>query len=409
LASTLFASDWPAYAGPNGDRTTSEKINLNWSATGPKQIWKVPTTAGFSSFAVAEGKAFTMMTRKVEGTNREFVVAFNAPDGKDLWAVDVGPAKYQGGGDTGAKDNAGGDGPRCTPTVSDGKVYVYTPKQVLYCLDAGTGKEVWTKDVMKDFSGRRIDWDNATSPVIEGDLVLVGGGGANQSLLAFNKTTGTLAWKTGTERITHATPVLGTILGVRQLIFFLQSGLVSVDPKTGAELWRFPFRFAVSTAASPVICGDIVYCSAGYGVGGGACKLAKSGDKFTVTELYKIEGDKKIANHWSTPVFKDGYLYGMFSFKEFGTGKMKCVDPATGAIKWEKPGFGAGQVILVDGKVLGLSDFGELVSVEATPAAYKELSRAKVVAGKCWSTPTVSNGRIYVRSTKEGLCLDPGQ
>ena len=105
-------------------------------------------------------------------------------------------------------------------------------------------------------------------------------------------------------------------------------------------------------------------------------------------------------------MFKDGHLYGMFSFKEFGKGPMKCVEVATGKIKWEQPGFGAGQVILVNDKVLALSDSGDLIVVEATPTAFKEVARTKAVGGKCWSTPALSNGRIYVRSTTEAACLD---
>jgi outer membrane protein assembly factor BamB len=215
-----------------------------------------------------------------------------------------------------------------------------------------------------------------------------------------------VVWKAQDERITHATPVVAKILGMPQVIFFMQSGLVAVHPRTGALLWRFPFRYQTSTASSPVVAGDIVYCSAGYGVGGAACKLTKSDGRFIATQMWKIAGDKQVANHWSTPVCKDGYLYGMFSFKKYGAGPLKCVELATGQIKWEQPGFGAGQVILVDGHVLALTDDGQLVVVEATPDAYKEISRAKVVQGKCWSTPTLSNGRIYARSTREGVCLD---
>jgi outer membrane protein assembly factor BamB len=119
-----------------------------------------------------------------------------------------------------------------------------------------------------------------------------------------------------------------------------------------------------------------------------------------------MSGDKPLANHWSTPVFKDGYLYGMFQFKEYGSGPLKCVELATGKVKWSKPGFGPGNVILVGNNVLALSDAGELVVVEATPASYKESGRAKVVEGKCWSTPVLSNGHVYVRSTKEAACFD---
>ena len=120
-------------------------------------------------------------------------------------------------------------------------------------------------------------------------------------------------------------------------------------------------------------------------------------------------GNQPVANHWSTPVYHRGHLYGMFSFKEYGSGPLKCVELATGKVKWEQPNFGAGNVILAGDTVLALSDAGELVTVEPNPATYREISRAKVVTGKCWSTPTLANGRIYVRSTREGVCLDAAQ
>ena len=144
-------------------------------------------------------------------------------------------------------------------------------------------------------------------------------------------------------------------------------------------------------------------------MGGGAARISKDGAGFKAEEIWFVPGHAgpdAVANHWSTPVYKDGHLYGMFQFKEYGSGPMKCVELATGKVKWTHAGFGPGNAILVGNNVLALSDAGELVVVEATPAGYKEVSRAKAVAGKCWSTPVVSNGRIYVRSTKEGACLD---
>ena len=202
------------------------------------------------------------------------------------------------------------------------------------------------------------------------------------------------------------TPVVATIHGQRQVIFYLTSGLLSLSTKDGKALWCFPFKFSTSSAISPVVSGDIVYCSAGYGIGGGACKITKEEGGFTADELWVIPGNKLVANHWSTPVCKDGYLYGMFCYKRFKTGPLKCVELATGKIKWETPGFGQGNVILVGDRLLALADDGQLVVVEAKPTAYREIARTKAVTGKCWSTPAFSDGRIYVRSVTEGVCLD---
>ncbi len=407
VAAVAHAADWPQYRGPNLDGSTSEKIASKWPAGGPKVVWKAATPTGFSSFTVAGGKAFTQITRDADGAPREVAVALDANTGKEVWAFPVGGNAYgHNGGNAGAKGNDGGDGPRSTPTVVGGKVYVLSSDLALFCLDANTGKQVWTHDLIKEFAGRNITWKNAASPVVDGSLVYVAGGGAGQSLLAFNKDTGALAWKSQDEKMTHSTPVVATILGAKQVIFFTQSGLVSVGATDGKLLWKAPYRFNVSTAITPVVAGDMVYCSAGYGVGGGAFKISKAGAAFKADQLWQTPGDKEVANHWSTPVYKDGHLYGMFQFKEYGSGPLKCVELATGKVKWSQPGFGPGNVILLGDQILALSDAGDIVVAEATTAGYKELSRAKAVGGKCWSTPVVSNGRVYVRSTKEAACLD---
>jgi outer membrane protein assembly factor BamB len=218
-----------------------------------------------------------------------------------------------------------------------------------------------------------------------------------------------VAWKAHDEKMTHATPVAATILGQRQVIFFTQSGLVSVRPGDGSPLWRHPFRYSTSTAASPVVSGDIVYCAAGYGVGAGAVRISSKGSAMQATELWRSTGNQPVANHWSTPVAHDGHLYGMFSFKEYGSGPLKCVNLETGKVVWEKEGFGAGNVILAGKQVVALADDGQIVLVEASPKAYTELARAKVVGGKCWSTPVLDGGRLFVRSTTEAVALDVAQ
>ncbi len=407
-AGTASAADWAQYRGPKADGSSPEKISKTWPATGPKALWKVPSTGGFSSFVVGGGKAFTLELRNIESADQETLVARDAGTGKELWQQALGTMKINDGGQSGTKENSGGDGPRSTPAIDGGHVYTISAKLVVSCFDAASGKIVWKHDLPKEFAGRNISWMNAASPVIEGDLLFVAGGGPDQSLLAFDKKDGSVAWKAFDEKMTHATPVAATLHGKRQVVFFLQSGLLSVEPKTGKELWRHPFPYKVSTAASPVVAGDIVYCSAGYDVGAGATKITKDGDTFTATELYRFPGNKPLANHWSTPVLKDGHLYGMFQFKEYGNGPLKCVEVATGKVKWEKAGFGPGHVILVDGQVMALSDAGELVLVKATPDSYQEVARASVLGGKCWTTPVVSNGRVYARSTTEAVCLEVG-
>ena len=404
LVAAPVGMGWPTYRGPQGDGTTAEALGKVWDAAGPKRVWQAAASKGFSSMAVAEGMAVTLVTRDFEGSETEYCVAWDAVSGKELWAAPLKLAKYQGGGESGTGDNKGGDGPRSTPTVAGGKVYVYGSNLDLHCFDGKTGKEVWSVDVAADYQGKNIAWSNATSPLIEGELVVVGGGGKGAAFLAFQKDSGKLKWKAGDDAITHATPTATTMLGERQMIFFMKSGLTSLSPKDGRVLWQQPYKFNVSTAASPVVFENVVYCSAGYGVGSAAFEVKKEGGKYATSELWRVEGDS-MNNHWSTPIAYQGYLYGMFSFKKYGDGPVKCVDIRTGKEQWSQAGFGPGNLILAKDRLLALSDKGELVIIEAKPGAYKELARADVLPGKCWSTPTLAGGFIFARSTEEAACF----
>jgi outer membrane protein assembly factor BamB len=396
------AADWPIYRGPNQDGISPENVDIQWNGSGPKVVWRHETHTGFSSFSVGGGRVYTQVAREINGNPRETCLALDATTGRELWFADIAKPEYTGDGNTAG----GGEGPRSTPTFSDGGIYLLTPDLVVHCLSARTGKLVWKRDLVAQHHGRNIHWSSAASVAVDGNLVFVAGGGPGESLLALNKKTGAVVWKTGDEKITHATPVVTTILGQRQVIFFMQRGPISVEPGTGAVLWRFNFPYKVSTAISPVVCGDIVYVSAAYDVGSTACRIGKRGGRYTTTQLWFSPGNEPVANHWSTPVCKDGYLYGMFGFKKFKKGPMKCVELATGKVMWEQPGSGQGNLILVGNRLVALAEDGSLVIVEPSPDSYKEIARAKVFNDKCWSTPAFADGKIYVRSISEGVCID---
>ncbi|GAA5136662.1 PQQ-like beta-propeller repeat protein [Prosthecobacter algae] len=407
-ASSLSAqtpAEWGKFRGPNNDGTAPAAKVANWKDATIKTVWKTETPTGFSSFAVAGAKAFTIVTGETDGNTGEVLVALDVLSGKEVWRKPLTViGKYDGGGDAGAPDNKGGDGPRSTPVVDGGKVYAIDANLGVFCFEAATGKPVWSHDVMKKNAGVQIKWQNAASPVIDGDILMMCGGGEGQALLGLNKDTGKIVWKGENDKMTHATPVIADIHGVHQAIFFTQVGLVGVNPADGKVLWRGDFPFKISTAASPVVYEDIVYCSAGYGVGAGAFKISKSGSGLSAEQIWRRENE--CFNHWSTPVVKDGYLYGMFSFKEYGAGPLACVDIKTGKDVWKEAGFGPGQVILSGDKVIALSDKGEIVVVEANPEKYVELKRNDVLEGKVWSYPVLAYNRLFARSTQEGVCLE---
>lgn len=396
-------ADWPQYRGPEGDGKSSESISDRpWSGGAPETLWKIETPLGFSSFSVAGGRATTLISRD----GREVCLTVDADTGEELWSATLGESDYgHGGGNAGASDNRGGDGPRSTPAIDGRHVYVYDSHLVLSCFDAADGDLVWRRDVIEEFDGENIKWLNATSPVIDGETIYVGGGGPGKSFLAFRRDTGDLVWGRGDETITHASPRVTTIDGRTQVVYFVRSGLVGVDADSGDEIWRTPFPFSVSTAASPVTSGNLVYCSAGYGVGAGLFRLGtgRAGEVGEPDEVWFKPNE--LMNHWSTPIIHDGHLYGIFEFKKYGRAPLQCVNLKSGEIVWREQGFGPGNCALAGDKLVVLSDAGELAIVEATPDRYRELARADLLEGKCWSTPAVSDGRVYIRSTEEGGCF----
>ena len=151
---------------------------------------------------------------------------------------------------------------------------------------------------------------------------------------------------------------------------------------------------------------DIVYCSAGYGVGSTAFRVKLDAEAFSTKELWREPGNK-MANHWSSPVCRDGYLYGLFGFKKYGEAPLSCYDIRTGRLKWAEEGFGPGHLTMVGDQLLVLGDVGQLVVAAADPEGYQEVAKKDLLDGKCWTTPIFSGGKIYARSATEGICVMP--
>jgi outer membrane protein assembly factor BamB len=387
----IAGADWPGFRGEGTSGVVAspkapEKLVI-------EKIWKLPTGDGFGQLAMV-GKDAVLFTQKDAD---EVAVKINPVTGKSDWTTRI---------DKTIKDS-NGNGPRTTPAIDGDRVYLYGTNMKIACLDLGTGKQVWQHDIVKDFGGKVLGWGNAASPVVVDDVVIVVGGGAGKGIIAFDKASGTVKWAKTDDLQTHATPTIATIHGKQQVICYMQSGLVSLDPKDGAVLWTFAHPYRTSTAASPVVGGkngDIVYCSAGYGVGAAACKVARDGDKWTSTGLWRTEG--KNLSHWSTPVHYGGYLYGLFGHND-RNGPLACLDIQTGEVKWSQRAFGSqGGLILLGNKLLVQSN-GDLVLVDASPSAFKELGRTNVLKGKNWTPPVYSDGNVFLRNSSSKDMTEP--
>ncbi len=402
-------ADWPQYRGANHDGISTDRINQQWSGSVTNPVWMVAFTNGLSSFAVSGGRVFTQVWRTTNGAAREVCLALSVTNGAELWSADVDEAYYPNGG-VGTDD-----GPRTTPSVQGGSVFVLSSYLKLYRLNATNGSVIWQKDLLSLYGGSVIAWQNAASPLLDNDLIFVNANCGTSTLMALRTDDGSLAWRSQDEAMTHSTPVVATIQGVRQVIFATKSGLVSLDPLSGNLLWHFnyPFVYNTTLAVSPVVCQDMVFvCGAHvYNMGSVVMRASLANGTWTTTQLWWTNNP---ASHWMTPVCHQGFLYGQFGIQTYDSVRapLKCIDMQSGAVKWSTNGFGRGATILVDEHLLTITENGQLVLIQPNTNAYTEVARFLAIpnyddfTNKCWNTPAVCDGRVYVRSTACGACFD---
>lgn len=391
------AAEWTQYRGPNHNGTSTDRINKHWTGSVTNPVWLVHLTNGLTSLTISKGRVFTQVMRNVSG-NKDVCLAISATNGTQLWATVVDNASYPHGG-VGFTD----DGPRSTPTVDGDSVYVLTSYHKLYRLNASNGAVIWSTNLLAGFGGFVIPWQSAASPVIEDGLVFVNANCGTSTLMAFSATNGALVWRSQNEAMTHSTPVLATIHGVRQVVFAAQSGLVSLNPKTGALIWKFPYPFFYSTslAASPAVHQDMIFLSAYYSMGGFAVRIVQTNAIQTPVQLWFNDF---LENHWASPVCYQGAVFGQFT-PDNANAELRCIDLASGELKWSVGGFGRGSCVLVGTNLLVITERGELVLAEANTNSYVELGRFQAIPdfhtdfNKCWNVLSVSDGQVYVRST----------
>ncbi len=380
-ADTSF--DWPQWRGTRRDGVSDEtKWDTKWPEAGPKQLWKISVGPGASSMAVSRGRLYTVGNI----SDKDIVYCLDAETGKEIWRYSY-PCPLD------ARQFEGG--PAVTPTVDDNHVYTLSHEGDLFCLDAASGKVVWSKNLPKDFDGRRPRWGYAGSPVIVDKLLIVDAGGRGTSTVALDKLTGDLVWKAGQDDASYGAPIAFEYGGKKCVALFNAFGLVVREVATGAEVARHPWKTSYDVnATTPIVAGDKIFIASGYSKGGALIQLDSTGPQV----LWQT---KNMRNQFATCVLWKGNLYG------FDDSTLTCLDFASGDVQWKQQGLGKGTVVLAGGRLVVLSETGELVIANAAPVKFKELARASVLTGRCWVAPVLSDGKIYCRNNAGDLvCLD---
>ncbi|HJP93645.1 MAG TPA: PQQ-binding-like beta-propeller repeat protein [Pyrinomonadaceae bacterium] len=396
LPVTSSASDWPQWRGPERNGTSPETGLLQqWPAGGPKLVWQVNDIGdGYSTPVVVGSRIYLMSNR---GLDNEFVQTLSTVDGKVIWTTRVGNVGNP-------KQDPNFPKARSTPTVDGNLLYALGSDGDLACLEAKTGKIRWSKSLRKDFGGKPGEWAYAESPLVDGDLVVITPGGAEATMVALNKKTGALVWKSaipGGDPAGYASAIVVQGGGRKQYVQLLSKGLVGVDAKTGQFLWRYA-EVAKGPAQyfTPVARDEYVYGGA-LGVGGGLVRLKTDGDRTAAEQVYFIRG---LPNGLGGAVLVGDHLYGTEVAQ-----KLIAADFVTGKVKWESENFGWASVAAADGLLfLHLIMTGEMVLVEASPEAFREKGRFTPSAPPkhtqngpfpegAFAHPVIANGRLYLR------------
>lgn len=387
---SVRADDWPRWLGPFGNGSSKETgLKLTWDEKGPKKLWEAEGGEGYSTIAVADGRAITLVQRG----GKEIAVAFDAKTGSPLWQTPIAP---------GFK-NSYGNGPRSTPTIDGDLVFVQSVSGNLACLRAKDGGFVWDKNLLTTFGGKNISWGLSASPIVDGDLVFTIPGGKGAGVAAFEKTTGKLAWKVGDDKAAYASPTIATVGGKKQVVFFTAPGLVGVDPSSGKELWRMGWKTEFDcNICTPIAIGEKLFVSSGESVG---CAMLQLKADSPPDVVWESRGKKGVmTNYWANAVVHNKHLYGLSG--EFDKRiDLNCVDAETGKLVWSKAGTGKGALLLAQDHLIFTTKTGDLVVAKADPTSYQEVSRATVL-GENRTSPTLSNRRLYVRDLKKIVCFD---
>ena len=413
--------DWPSFLGPTGDSKSRETgIRANWPKEGPPLVWHKRVGDGYGMPTISRGRLFQFA--RVGGQMR--LACMKSETGEELWKFDY-PSDYQ--------DYYGyDDGPRCSPVVDDDRVYIYGVEGMLHCLSVIDGTEIWKVDTVERFGVVQNFFGVGSTPVIEGDLLLVQVGGSpaeskgtppgqlnrvkpnGASVVAFDKYTGEVKYTLGDDLASYAVPVLATIEGRRWCFVFARGGLLGFNPQTGELDFHYPWRAKILesvNASNPVVVDDRVFISETYGPGSSLLRVKPGGCEVVWSDKENRRA-KTMQTHWNTPVHLDGYLYAS-SGRHEENAELRCIELRTGKIMWSEPGLGRTSLLYVDGHFVCLTERGGVLLVRVSPekldvvaatilpvkepAAGLDGGPPRLLRYPAWAAPILSHGLVYLR------------
>jgi len=415
LRSRKDGGDWPTFRGPNGDGTSPETgLLLAWPATGPRQVWQRPVGDGYASPAVARGR---LLFYDRHGDNAR-LTCFHSETGRELWRSEH-PTDYQ---DL-YKFSAG---PRSSPVIDGDRVYTFGVEGRLRCHRVRDGKLLWEVDTHRRFGVVQNFFGVGSSPAIAGDLLLVMVGGSppdspsihrgpvagnGSGIVAFDKFSGEVRYQVSDELASYASPVLATLGGRRWALVFARGGLLGLDPVRGEIGFHFRWRakkLLSVNAANPVVIGQRVLITEAYGPGAALLELGPSAAKPVWVDPPR---GKSLACHWSTPVHRQGIVWGS-SGESSGGAELRAIEAATGRVLWRQGELGRATMIWVDGHLVVSTERGQLLLVEASGERYREVARAgsgkagPLVPFPVWNEPVLAQGLLYLRGKDRLLALE---
>jgi outer membrane protein assembly factor BamB len=445
LGTRMQGVDWPDFLGPRRDSRSPETgVVTDWAAHPPRLVWQCELGASYSAPSISRGRLFHF--DRHGDVHR--LTCRNSETGAELWKYEL-PADFT--------DMLGyNNGPRATPMVDVDRVYVMSPEGQLHCVTVDGGKKVWSVDTTAEFGVVKNFFGVGSTPVVWKDLLIANIGGSpagspsdvyaaggqvkgnGTGVVAFDKLTGKVRWKATDELASYASPVIAEIAGRPRCFVFARGGLMMLDPATGKVDFEFPWRatkLESVNASSPVVVGDEVFISEAYGPGSALLNVAESAaadsrspsaEPVTKTPVrrggpaHKVvwqdelrSRDKAMELHWNTAVFHEGHLYGS-SGQHGGSAELRCIEWATGKVKWREPRLTRSSLLYSDGHFVCLSEDGALRLLRATPERYEQVAEftpkgpddEPLLTYPAWAAPVLSHGLLYLRGSDRLVCLE---